>query len=95
MPSVLRELANEHSVDTHLFFKYLDANGLIIKDNQGNYTRPVYSKILKQKGQRMHVIVMPNQEEDTDDKSVDESEVVEETNDEFEQMEIPFPLLEE
>ena len=95
MPSVLRELANEHSVDTHLFFKYLDANGLIIKDNQGNYTRPVYSKILKQKGQRMHVIVMPNQEEDADDKSVDESEVVEETNDEFEQMEIPFPPLEE
>lgn len=104
MPSVLRELANEHSVDMHLFLKYLDANGLIIKDNQGNYTRPVYSKILKQKGQRMYVIVRPEQEEEPDDKdgkdgkddkTVDESKVVEETNDEFEQMEIPFPPLEE
>lgn len=84
--------------------KYLDANGLIIKDNQGNYTRPVYSKILKQKGQRMYVIVRPEQEEEPDDKdgkdgkddkTVDESKVVEETNDEFEQMEIPFPPLEE
>lgn len=61
MRNVLKDLADEENLDLKLFAEYLDDKGLLEKDSKGNYTKNVYSPLLK-KGNRMYVITLPAEE---------------------------------
>ena len=74
LPSVLKNLADEHGVDYLMFVKYLGNHGLLIKDKKGNDTRPVYCKWLQGKSKRLYVIAMPEQEKPEDDSEEESKE---------------------
>lgn len=61
MRNVLKDLADEENLDLKLFAEYLDDKGLLEKDSKGNYTKNMYSPLLK-KGNRMYVITLPAEE---------------------------------